>query len=250
MASKKYSQGEEYYSEKKFGEAIQIWEQALALIPEEQKFAAWRASLFYSLAMAHRRSYDEAEDPNHLAGALDYLDKYLQTIDVNDEESRAAAIRQQAEIRQILAKTESSAPASEPSLLSPKPTLEDITSSSQKPITNFRKRERSLWISGGVLTGVGAGLLGTMAYFSYYGYQLEKESFTLQPGVPEDDERSKVIAREGRLTRKLVPALGIPGGIMLASGISALVWAAVIHVKHPSKSRRVAVHPWGVSLHF
>ena len=227
-ASELYRQGEEYYEQNNFAQAIAKWNEALSYLPAYEEYKAWQVNLLYFLASAHMQYYGQTKERQQLELAELKLDQYLALIDPNDSESRSAALQQKLEIYRLYVaykQAESLRPA--PEIRYAIPIHNNDHMLHQKPTHTTVK---GLWIAGGVTSGAGLALLGTMTYALFWGLNIDQEIHTLKMSDADDiDIRNAVdnLRKPSNNANNLSLATGISGGILLGGGVAMLIAGAI-----------------------
>lgn len=228
-------------SESSFAAAAELWEELMgtATTPDEREVAAYRAQ------QARRIVAAATGDTGHLCRARSIVARFLARADLEDD-SRRDFEGFAAEIDRALADLgERCEPRPEPPPRVAEASTQGEPGPEPAPAVAPKPTGKALAISGGVLVGVGAALLGLTTYGIVEDARgaaeiLRHASKNETTGLTID-EAADVAAgkRRSEFGSRVAIAAGLSGGAALVAGVTLLV----------VKARRDRARRSGVDLH-
>ncbi len=240
-----FEQGVAHYEAAAYARAIEVWFEALSLVPRTYDNRKIRAELIYNIATAQEKSFDIGGDIQNLRRARRALERFLSEIDKIYEAARERE-QVQARIQRLderIAAAERKARALE---------LEKAERMRPKfdPVIDARerRRNRALLATGGVLTALGVAGLATMAAGLAVGKRASRDLAGLETGA-ELGTRRDVQAR-GRLGNTLAVTGILVGGVALLVGVPMVIAGGVFERRRRAYRASFAWGPAGFGLHF
>lgn len=241
-AAELFRDGQSHADAADYNGAIEKYEEAIALLPDDDANEGTRNRLRVELIRSHRKAFEIDDDPTHLTKAKVLVGDYRATLDPANTESRDWADGQLEEIEASLAEYDARAPEPEPEP-EPKPTrgeqegpqLEVSPAGSGRADTPAPDplAGRNLLVAGGVLAGLGVGSVIMMA--AGLGKANKAVStFETDPGLRD----------QARADNQLGNTLGVAGGV--AAGVFLTAGAVLMAIgakKKKESSRRAAIAP-------
>lgn len=217
-----------------FEGAIELWTAAYNLLPNEPAYAPIRATLLISLANAQVEAYAIDKDAGHLRTADDLFTRYLDSLDPEDEENRAAVEAEQAKIRPTLEQAEKDeqereAQAHEREAAAreevARSAAQEREQKSDLADTQSAKRFRAMRVTGGALMGVGGVFVGLMFAGMGLGAAADNrgEEAALDPETSEAQLEQHL--QDGLNGNRLAWTGGIMAGIFVLTGAGVLIGA-------------------------
>lgn len=222
--------------------AIIKFEEAFALLPDEEANEGTRNRLRVELVRAHEKAFDIDGDMTHLTKAKVLLEDYRSSLDPGETENVEWADAQHADIEEKLAQIRADAEAARAAAEAeqaeeeeePSPALE-ISPPGQTPVDApppDPKAGSSLIVAGGILGGLGVGSAIMMAA------GLAKANNAVDTFETEPAKREKA-----RNDNQLGNTLGIAGGVAAGVFLTAGAVLIALGVKKKQNNRRTAVAP-------
>jgi len=221
-----------------FAGAIELWTQAYAAMPNEPAYEKRRNVLAYQIAQACVEAY--ALDPQlvYLRKAERLFDNYLKTISAKDkvttakvqgtldelrEKIRDAEEREAAEKQAAAESGERSGGSdAEAELAAQKESSAREGEARREAAEREAKRSRRLTIAGGAVTGVGAIVLGVMAYGLAQGAKVDREGAAAKADGVTDPDVYRDLLGDGMAANRLAIATAVAGGVLVVTGIGLI----------------------------
>jgi len=265
--SKLAQDGQTRFETADFAGAIELWTNAYAELPDDPKYSKRRNVLAYQIAKACIEAY--TLDPKqlvYLRKAERLFDNYLATIDAKDKTTREKVEGTLTELREKIrlaeereaaaeaaAREEASANAATAAQADDRE-RDDTAAQQQAAVRrdaagHDAKRSRRLMITGGVILGAGAALLGVMGYGLSWGARVDRDGAKLKTDGVTDPQPYSDLRADGFTANKLAITTAAIGGTLLVVGLGLLVGGAT-GLKRARRDLAVAPswHPGGAGL--
>ncbi|MEZ4454639.1 MAG: hypothetical protein R3B09_34625 [Nannocystaceae bacterium] len=235
-------------SESSFAAAAELWEELIgtATTPDEREVAAFRAQ------QARRIVAASTGDTGHLCRARSIVARFLARADLEEDSRRDFEGFAEEIGRALVDLGERCEPRPEPT-----PPVAEASTQGElgpepppavAPISADRSKSsgKALAISGGVLVGAGAALVGLMTYGITVdnraaGELLPYVSKNEATGLTMDEAAdAAAIKHRGDVGSQLAIAAGVSGGAAIVAGVTLLVVKAV---RDRGRRSGVALHP-------
>ena len=216
-----FRRGQAKYETADYNGAIELWTEAYALVDSTPENASIKALIIYNLAQAHLEAFDLDQDTIHLKQALRLLESYRKNLDLLYEDTEAIAAERQtvddriAELEAAIAEAEAE-PEPEPDEPDEPPPPAD-PSTDPGPV-DAPPSGKALVITGGVLLGLGAAMLGTGIAGGLIGASANDIS-ELMPGDTAGREDQFAL---GRAANGMAFLGYVGGGVFIATGAALL----------------------------
>jgi hypothetical protein len=221
--------------------AIGKYEEAIALLPDDEANEGTRNRLRVELIRSHRKAFEIDDDPTHLTKAKVLIGDYRASLDAGADESRDWADGQLQEIEEALEDYE----ARHPPAPEPEPEPDDSGPQPEGPQLEIAPgggnasdvppdpaAGRSLLVAGGVLAGLGVGSVIMMAA-GLGKANKAVDTFETDPGKRD----------QARADNQLGNTLGIAGGVAAGVFLTAGAVLMAIGAKKKKGGGRTAVAP-------
>jgi tetratricopeptide (TPR) repeat protein len=216
-AQRLYDRGKAKFETADYADAIELWTEAYAIVPETSEGAQIKVLLLYNIATAREKQFDVSRDPAELRQAMILLESFDRSISTlygegpDAEAERTKVESKLAELEARLREHEARVAAAEGD--------EDTTPPPPEPTTPPDDREqgrgaRGLVIGGAVATGLGVGGLGLMAA----GLGMGARANDISDLAPDDVDGRRARFDRGRTGNALAIAGGVAGGVLLLTG--------------------------------
>ena len=238
QAKELYQQGENKFQTADYEDALALWKEAFAILPDGDEHRAIRHALVYNIAEAHRQAYEVSRNPTHLRKAKILLENYRTDHRAlyGDE---AAAVEERAEVDERIAQLDKLIAESEAAGEKPQPIVDpnqggggtgtgtdtgtDPTPEPKDPPEPKTPKEQweyevksdpvlgPKWVQsnkrivgGAILTGIGSvfAVISVLAFI----------------GAPNADNFPGVYWAAGGVTGAIGLGLLIPGAVLLGKG--------------------------------
>jgi hypothetical protein len=208
-----YTQGQEKFDAGEYGNAADLWAQAVRALPENPDNAATRETIMNLALDAYIRAYRANEDRSHIDEAKALLDEYEASLEASGGALGSEIASEKAKVEDILAELAAAEqpeeePEEEPE---PEPDLD--------PVVVDEKPGQGLVIGGAVMLGVGAAGLGLMIGGLVGGGSAQKAYEASEPGSAD----RAAIEKRGQTMNILAITGGVVGGVFLGAGVALLV---------------------------
>ncbi|MCA9688769.1 MAG: hypothetical protein R3A51_11635 [Nannocystaceae bacterium] len=249
--------------------AIERLERILEDLPQESGYASTRAGIHYALATNHEAAHARDGQLDHLRAASAALGRYLELLgDALDPESQVAVASRRealdarvdaAEARERLAAQRPSTPVTEAPPAATTSTGEPVEP--LEPVDHGdparAARARTLQTAGAVLTGLGLTGMVTLAVGLAVGAQVDRagaDNLDLHAqGQRTDDVYAAVrddLNRQGYRANTAAYLGGIGGGVLLAAGVTLLVFGLRERRRATPRTSRLGSSGVGVWVQF
>jgi hypothetical protein len=213
-----YTQGQEKFDSGAYGDAGDLWAQAVRQLPEDKKNSATRQTIMNLALDAYLRAYrNDDEERSHIDKAKTLLDEYEASLQGTNVKLSAEIASEKGKIEGILEEiaAKEAAAANEPE---PEPEREPEPDYDPMPVGNDRPGT-GLVIGGAVMLGVGAGGIGLLLGGVIGGLRAQTEFNTAEPDTPEREDARK----RGRTMNVLAITGGVVAPIFIGAGAALLV---------------------------
>jgi hypothetical protein len=231
-----YIQGQEKFDGGEYGDAGDLWGQAVRLLPENKENSATRQTIMNLALDAYLRAYRSDNDRSHIDDAKALLDEYEAALEGTDVELSTEIASEKGKIEDILAELQAAAdaeankPEPEPEV-GPGPDTDPIP----QPAGGNEKPGQGLVIGGAVMLGVGAGGIGLLLGGVIGGLRAQTDFDTA-----DADSTEKADARKRGATMN---ALAITGGVVAPIFIGAGVALLIIGLRKNKAARSAMILP-------
>ncbi len=236
-AKKLYKDGEIKFQTADYEDALVLWKQAFAILPDGDEHRAIRHALVYNIAEAHSRAYEVSRNPTHLRKAKILLENYrADHRNLYGDEPEAVTERAEvddriAELDKKIADSEAAGEAAAPladdggaatTTTEPEPEPEPEPQPQPKPLTPRQQWDADIkadpvlgpkWqvgnrrvVGGAIMTGIG----GIFALVSLAAFA----------SAPAAEEFTGALYATGGVTGAIALGLMIPGGILIGTGVA------------------------------
>lgn len=244
--------GQERYDAGDYVGAIELWEQALALLPESR-----RAGLRVPLAHAHRRVYESDHDVAHLRTAHQLFTQQLEDLDSSDEGAGADLEAEIAKIDAEFAKLAAELDASNKKIAEAAAFESERLIAAEQAIHEL-EAEHALNIKkvhvivGGSLLTAGLGTLAVTVGFLVSGENIQRQG-EQAAGTPNDPPMPSPYAdllAQGQARNQAAIATGVIAGVLAIAGTT--VWIVGTRRYQRETSMRAQLRPGiqGLELRF
>ena len=236
-------QGQEKFEAGDYDGAIEVWEEAIILLPE-----AKRVRLAAPLANAHAKAYEVDGELAHLRKAQELFTAHLENLDASNEKAREetqaelAAI--EAEFARIEAERDQKIRAEEGILR--EQALADAAADNNKRIRRIYNTV------GGSLLGLGGASMVTLIVALAYGQSRDTLGDTYAVDVTIPQSQYDTLLAQGKAANTAAVVTGVVGGALLVSGVTVVVVGALKYKQHRGKAARdqARVQPYGLGFRF
>jgi ElaB/YqjD/DUF883 family membrane-anchored ribosome-binding protein len=209
-----YTQGQEKFDAGEYGNAADLWAEAVRALPENPDNSATRQTIMNLALDAYVRAYRGDQDRSHVDKAKTLLDEYEASLEASGGALGSEIASEKAKVEDILAELAAAEqpedePEDEPD---PVPDTNDQVFVNEKP-------GQGLVIGGAVMLGVGAAGLGLMVGGLVGGGSAQK---AFEASVPGSDDRES-IRKRGQTMNILAITGGVVGGVFLGAGVALLI---------------------------
>ena len=243
-----FETGVAHYEAAEYGRAIEVWFEALSLVPRTYENRKIRAELIYNIATAQEKSYDIGKDIENLRRARRSLERFLAEIDKIYPEDEAASER--AGVQERIARLDGRIAAAEEEARRLELEKAERMRPKFDPVVDARehRRNRALLATGGVLTGLGVAGLAVMGA----GLGVGKRASADLAGLESSSELAhrRDVQRRGRLGNTLALSGVVVGGAALLIGVPMLIAGAVFEHRRREYRASFAFGPSGVGVRF
>jgi hypothetical protein len=225
--------------------AIELWTAAYNLLPATPEYAPMRGTLSISLANAQVEAYRIDKDVEHLRTADDLFTRYLEGLDADDEENRAAVQAEQDKIRPELERAEAEQKQREREAAEREAQAREevarkaATERAAKDDwadTKSARRFRRMTYTGGALIGVGGVWVGIMLAGMGIGAAADRRGAELGPGASDEDYERNL--QDGRAGNGLAWASGFLAGVFAITGAGMVIGG---HVRRKKDLQRMGL---------
>lgn len=220
-AQRLYDRGKAKFETADYADAIELWTDAYAIVPETPESNQIKVLLIYNIATAREKQFEVSRDPAELRQATILLESFEDSIVAlygegpQAEAERAKVQERRAAIEVRLREAEAAEARDDEGT---EPTTAPEPTTRPEPTTPDDRgrtpRGRGLVIGGAVAAGLGVGGLGLMAAGLGVGARANDIS-DLEP-TDLDDRRDRF--DRGRTGNTLAIAGGVAGGVLLVTG--------------------------------
>jgi tetratricopeptide (TPR) repeat protein len=220
-AQRLYDRGKAKFETADYADAIELWTEAYAIVPETSEGAQIKGLLLYNIATAREKQFDVSRDPAELRQAtilLESFERSIPTLYGEGPEAEAERTKVQSKIAELEARLrehEAQLAAAE----GDDDADEDTTPPPPEPTPppddgQQRRGARGLVIGGAVAAGLGVGGLGLMAA----GLGMGARANDISDLAPDDVDGRRARFDRGRTGNALAIAGGVAGGVLLLTG--------------------------------
>lgn len=222
-AQRLYDRGRAKFETADYADAIELWTEAYALVPDTGESSQIKVLLLYNIATARERQYEVSRDPGQLRQAAILLQSFERSIPAlygEGDEAEAERTKVQERLAAVQARLhehEAAQAAADDGEGKGEPTTEPDPAPSPTPQAGDdapTPSGRGLVIGGAVAAGLGVGGLGLMAA----GMGMGARANDLEGLPPEDIDGRRAQFDRGRTGNALAVAGGVAGGVLLVTG--------------------------------
>ena len=198
--------------------AIELWTEAIGLVPQLPQYAPIKAKLIANIAAAQERAYLVDKEVSHLNQAKILIERYrsgLEEIYLDELEREKELAWANARLEKIDAELAAVAERE----AAERAAAERAAAEAAEAAKPRRPPGQGLMIAGGVIGGLGVGGLAVMISGMVIGNKNDDIS-----DLPTNDFDTRADRfRMGRLGNTLAIAGGVGGGVLLGAGVALLV---------------------------
>lgn len=222
-----YAQGQEKFDAGEYGDAGDLWAQAVRQLPEDKSNSATRQTIMNLALDAYLRAYRNGEDRSHLDDAKSLLDDYEASLESSGVELSSEIASEKGKIEGILAElaAQEAAREDEEAVVDPEPKPEP--EAEPLPVGDDRPG-RGLVIGGSVMLGVGGVGIGLLLGGVIGGLKANADQKTAA-----DDAELDTVRKKG----KTMNALAITGAVVTPLFIGAGVALLVVGLRKNKQAR-------------
>ena len=220
-AQRLYDRGKAKFETADYADAIGLWTEAYALVPETPESSQIKVLLLYNIATAREKQFEVSRDPAELRKAAILLQSFEDGISAlygegpEAEAERAKVQERRAAIEVRLREAEAAQGGGEDDdgVAEPPPPAEPtvpVDDGDEAP----SRGGRGLVIGGAVAAGLGVGGLGLMAA----GLGMGARANDISDLEPDDVDGRRDRFDRGRTGNTLAIAGGVAGGVLLVTG--------------------------------
>jgi len=227
-----YTQGQEKFDAGSYGDAGDLWGQAVNLLPQNKNNSATRQTIMNLALDAYLRAYRGDSDRRHINSAKDLLDSYEAALEGTNVTLSDEIANEKRQIEEILAdiaeadaEAEAAAAAEAAKVVEPPP-------SDPLPVTDD-KPGRGLVIGGAVALGVGGAAIGLMLGGVIGSLSAQTNFNSAEPGTSEREDFKK--------RGETMNTLAIVGGVIAPLALGAGVALLIIGLKKNKQARNQAM---------
>lgn len=240
-----YDRGKAKFETADYADAIELWTEAYAIVPETSDGAQIKVLLIYNIATAREKQFDVSRDPAELRQAMILLESFERSIPTlygegpEAEAERTKVRAKLAELEERLREHEAARAAAgeddEDDESTPPPPEETLPPDDAEPPQG--RGARGLVIGGAVAAGLGVGGLGLMAA----GLGMGARANDISDLDPDDVDGRRARFDRGRTGNALAIAGGVAGGVLLVTG--AVLLGLGLRRARAGRSSSVALLP-------
>jgi hypothetical protein len=246
-AQRLYDRGKAKFETADYADAIELWTEAYAIVPETPESSQIKVLLIYNIAAAREKQFEVSRDPAELRQAAILLQSFEDSITAlygegpeaeaeraKVQERRAAIEVQLREAEAALAREGEGDGDGEQTEPSTPPEPSTPNDDGEAPA----RGGRGLVIGGAVAAGLGVGGLGLMAA----GLGMGARSNDISDLEPGDIDGRRDRFDRGRTGNTLAIAGGVAGGVLLVAG-AVLLGIGVPRLEAGKRGSTVALVP-------
>ncbi len=246
--------GQTKFDTSDFEGAIDMWTAAYNLLPPTADYAPMRGTLSISLANAQVEAYRIDKDVEHLRTADDLFTRYLDTLDPDDEENRAAVQAEQEKIKPELEQAEAAEAERERKAREREEAArEQIAREAAKTRvakddmgdSKSARRFRRVTYTGGAVIGVGGLWVGIMLAGMGIGAASDRRGEELLEDPNATDEDYERLRQDGLGGNGLAWASGFIAGLFILTGTGMVIGG---HVRRKRDLKRLGLSLGPTSL--
>lgn len=220
-AQRLYDRGKAKFETADYADAIELWTEAYAIVPETPESSQIKVLLLYNIATAREKQFEVSRDPAELRKATILLQSFEEGIpalygegpEAVAERAKVQERRAAIEVRLREAEAAQGGGEDDDTGAEPLPPTEPTT-----PIDDGGEAParggRGLVIGGAVAAGLGVGGLGLMAA----GLGMGARANDISDLEPDDVDGRRERFDRGRTGNVLAIAGGVAGGVLLVTG--------------------------------
>lgn len=221
-AQRLYDRGKAKFETADYTDAIELWTEAYAIVPETPESSQIKVLLLYNLATAREKQFEVSRDPAELRKAAILLQSFedsIATLYGEGEEAEAERAKVREKLAAVEARLREHEAAQVPADDGDEPT-EAAEPTDVEPTTppeaddEPARASRGLVIGGAVAAGLGVGGLGLMAA----GLGMGARANDISDLAPNDIDDRRDRFDRGRTGNALAIAGGVAGGVLLVTG--------------------------------
>jgi len=221
-AQRLYDRGKAKFETADYADAIELWTEAYAMVPEAAESSQIKVLLIYNIATAREKQFEVSRDPGQLRQAAILLQSFEQSIPVlygEGEEAEAERVKVREKLAALEARLREHEAAQgdgdgdegeEPT----EPTTEVEPTTTPDEGDEPAPGGRGLVIGGAVAGALGVGGLALMAA----GLGMGARANDISDLPPDDIGGRRDRFDRGRTGNTLAIAGGVAGGVLLATG--------------------------------
>ena len=222
-AQRLYDRGKAKFETADYADAIELWTEAYALVPETPESSQIKVLLLYNLATAREKQFEVSRDPAELRKAailLQSFEESIATLYGEGEEAEAERAKVQEKLAAVEARLRAheamQAPVDDGDDDGDEPTgpTTDVESTPPEEGEEPARAGRGLVIGGAVAAGLGVGGLALMAA----GLGMGARANDISDLEPDDIDGRRDRFDRGRTGNTLAIAGGVAGGVLLVTG--------------------------------
>lgn len=220
-AQRLYDRGKAKFETADYADAIELWTEAYAIVPETSDGAQTKVLLLYNIATAREKQFDVSRDPAELRQAAILLESFERSIPTlyggegpEAEAERTKVRAKRAELEARLREHEAAQAAADDEDDEATPPPPEPTAPPDDDGAPQGRGARGLVIGGAVAAGLGVGGLGLMAA----GLGMGARANDISDLAPDDVDGRRARFDRGRTGNALAIAGGVAGGVLLVTG--------------------------------
>jgi hypothetical protein len=218
-----YSQGQEKFDASEFGEAGDLWGEAVQLLPEDKNNSATRQTIMNLALDAYLRAYRETDDRKYVDAAKKLLDDYEASLEGSGTELSSEIAGSKGKVDDILTELAEAEAAAAATGQEDEGGDDDDgggdDSSAVIPDGPPPKPGKPLVITGAALMGVGGVGIGLLLGGVIGSLSAQTQYDAADPGSAERDTAEK----KGKAMNGLAIAGGVIAPVFLGTGVALLI---------------------------
>lgn len=215
-----YTQGQEKFDAGEYGDAGDLWAQAVRQLPENKNNSATRQTIMNLALDAYLRAYRNGNDRSHIDDAKALLDEYEAALEGTGVELSAEIASEKGKIEDILAElaAKEAAEAEKNNEPDPEPDTEPEVDDDPLPVGNDSPG-RGMVIGGSVMLGIGGAGIGLLLGGVIGSLRAQADFDSTEDGTTEHETARK----KGKTMNALAYTGAVVAPLFIGAGVALLV---------------------------
>ena len=215
-----FQQGQDKFDAEEFGEAGDLWGEAVRLLPEDKNNSATRQTLMSVALDAYLRAYRKDEDPAHVEDAKLLIDDYQASLEGTETELSTEIASAKGKVEDILAEIAAAEQAAAEETGEDEGGEDEGDTDEPPPLpVGNDKPGQGLVIGGAALMGVGVVGVGLLLGGVIGGLAAQTDFNDATPG----SDAALKAEKRGKTMNALAITGGVVAPVFLGTGIALLV---------------------------